>query len=111
MSNIRVLGLDDDNHSEEFCTLGAYFSGDALLEELAKPHTVSYSIRHIHLIDFEDRDLTLGDTTMSIDCWWNLLSCVSNPKELFMKDEARWKLRELAFDYFWNNYKGDYDNA
>ena len=44
---------------------------------------------------------------MSIDCWWNLLSCVSNPKELFMKDEARWKLRELAFDYFWNNYEGD----
>lgn len=102
MSTIRVIGLNDDNHCECFATPGSFYHNvNQLLAELAGPHLATYKIRHVLLIELEDKDITLGGVTKPIDEWFDLLATEYRPDKLFMEDETRWRLRELAFDYFW----------
>jgi hypothetical protein len=60
MSNIRVLSLDDDNHTPSFHAENTSHWHDAnhFIKYLTSHHTViiPYEVRQVHLIDLEVED-------------------------------------------------------
>lgn len=98
-SRVKVLALDDDNHSVCFVTTGSYYSNAAnfMQECLLKPHATLYEVRQVALCDFDIKDIDVD----TFEHWFDLLACTYNPADLFMKDEKLWREREKAFDYFW----------
>ena len=59
MSNefIRVLAMNDDNHSTHFVTEdGADFSLHEFISKMAQPHEENYSVRMIFICDLPEED-------------------------------------------------------
>ena len=60
MSNIRVLSLDDDNHTPSFHAEDTSHWHDAnhFIKYLTRPHTViiPYEVRQVRLVDLEVED-------------------------------------------------------
>ena len=63
MSNIRVLSLDDDNHTPSFHAEDTSHWHDAnhFIKYLTRPHTViiPYEVRQVALIDLEVEDIDI----------------------------------------------------
>ena len=53
MGKIKVLCLNDDNHSKCYVTRGSYYHNmaDFAKECLLKPHTVEYEVREVYICD------------------------------------------------------------
>ena len=101
---IKVLALNDDNHSTVFITRGDYYSNAAVFmkECLLKPHDSAYIVKYVHLCDFGySKPLPAWAADEKIDEMFDSLYMCSNPAQLFMKNELRWHEREQAFDFFW----------
>lgn len=61
MSAIRILMLDDDNHTPSYHAEDTSYWNDAnhFIKFLTRPHTavIPYEVRQVHLIDLEIKDL------------------------------------------------------
>lgn len=97
MENIRILALDDDNHSICFASERHYWSDAAefIKDRLAAPHTDNYEIRMITLIDYDE----------SVDDMFDRLSCCYRPSQL---DAEAAEAREEAFNKLWEIAKEDF---
>ena len=97
MENIRVLALDDDNHS--ICFAGERHdwsdAAEFIKDRLAAPHTDNYEIRMITLIDYDE----------SVDEMFDRLSCCYRPGQL---DEEAMTSRLEAFNHLWDMAKEDF---
>lgn len=103
MSKIKVIALNDDNHSKCYVTRGSYYHdmADFAKECLLKPHTVGYEIREVYIYDPSGKlaELTEDEFLYLFD----LLAITYDPAELFKESPERWENREIAFDLFWEN--------
>lgn len=63
MANIRVLGLDDDNHSPMFIEENGSIYGDAqdLIKMLSQPHDNQYEVKMFALVDEWSDELSQYD--------------------------------------------------
>ena len=103
MDSIKVLALNDDNHSKSYVTLGTYYHdcADFVKKCLLKPHTVTYEIREVYICDPSDELATMDeDEFLRL---FDLLACTYDPAELFEQDQKRWEERNRAFELFWKN--------
>ena len=68
MSAIRVLMLDDDNHTPSYHAedTTSWHDANHFIKFLTRPHTViiPYEVRAVHLVDL---DIDLSDTDPNID--------------------------------------------
>ena len=101
MNAIKVLALNDDNHTPCFVTLGAYYSDAAefMRECLLKPHTSTYKVAYVSLVDTALPESMSDEEFMEI---FDRVATCYNPNRLFMKDEKAWREREKAFDALWH---------
>lgn len=101
-NKIRVLGLDDDNHSMCYATRSCYYSdaGKFMKECLLDPHTIGYEVRQIHIIDLSD-ELVEKYGEDEVERMFDLLACENRPDELLKRDYDRFLDREKAFDTLW----------
>ena len=103
MSKIKVLCLNDDNHSKCYVTRGSYYShmADFAKECLLKSHTCEYEIREVYICEPSGKLAELTDDEFLY--LFDLLAVTYNPAELFKQKPEQWKNREIAFDLFWEN--------
>ena len=101
-NKIRVIGLDDDNHSMCYVTRSCYYSSAAgfMKECLLDPHTIGYEVRQIRLLDLPEI-LPDSYTDKQIDEMFDLLAREYRPDELLKRDYDRFLDREKAFDTLW----------
>lgn len=103
MDSIKVLALNDDNHSKCYVTRGSYYHdmADFAKECLLKSHTCEYEVREVYLCDPSEKlaELTEDEFLYLFD----LLALTYDPAELFKTKPEQWKNREIAFDLFWKN--------
>ena len=79
MANIRILGLDDDNHAPCFVSEdGTHFSdSQALIEMLATPHQNTYEIKMFALVyGWSSELLTFNE--QEVDDMFDYLEGISN---------------------------------
>ena len=103
MEKIKVLCLNDDNHSKCYVTRGSYYSdmADFAKERLLKPHICEYEIREVYICDPSNELATMDeDEFLRL---FDLLACTYDPAELFKQDQERWEERNKAFELFWKN--------
>ena len=103
MEKIKVLCLNDDNHSNCYVTRGSYYShmADFAKECLLKPHTCEYEIREVYICEPSGKLAELAEDDFLY--LFDVLAVTYDPVELFEKNFDRWKDRENAFDLFWEN--------
>ncbi len=56
---IRILGLNDDNHQTVFINeaqIGNFYTGNQLINMLAKPHTNEFEVKTAYLINLETEE-------------------------------------------------------
>ena len=100
-NTIKVLCLNDDNHSNCYVTRVDYYHDCAQFVQkcLLKPHNYTYEVRQIDLVDpplaFSDMD---EDEFMRL---FDLLACNYDMDELFKKNPKAWSEREEVFELFW----------
>lgn len=103
METIKVLCLNDDNHSNCYVTRTSYYHDCAQFAKkcLLAPHNYQYEVRQIDLVDpptaFANMD---EDEFMRL---FDLLACEYRPDELFHEDPLRWSERKRVFELFWVN--------
>ena len=95
---IPVLELNDDNHSPCFVTQGGFWydAEEFMRDVLCKPHTVEYKIKHIALVELDDKINVDG-----MDIWALFGALDTRPNWENMTQEQRDK-RQKAFEFFWN---------
>ena len=96
---IKVLCLDDDNHSPSYVTkdkvyydLNYFIKGECLL----KSHHCEYEIKQICLVDPPEAFAEMSEEGFMI--MFDLVSC--DPKDL---SEEKRRSRDITFDVLWNN--------
>ena len=103
MSKIKVLCLNDDNHSNCYVTRISYYSNmaDFAKECLLKPHIYEYEIREVYICEPIGKlaELTEDEFLYLFD----LLAVTYDPVNLFRENLERWEERKNAFDLFWEN--------
>lgn len=96
MATIRILGLDDDNHS--LCFVGedgTHFSGaKALVEMLAQPHDNAYEVKVFAIVDKWSDELSAYDEC-KVDDMFDFLEDIASAPEDMTFDEI--------FNLFWNS--------
>ena len=94
MNNIRVLSLDDDNHTPSFHAEDTSHWHDAnhFIKFLTRPHTViiPYEVRQVRLIDLE-----IEDSDLDIDHVFDIV--YSNGRGHSFKEYQE------AFEILWKN--------
>ena len=102
MDKIKVLALDDDNHSRAYVTLGSYFSScAAFIREcgLLNAHTTSYDVREVYICDPQGELATMDE-----DEFIRLFELLEqDPVKLFQCSPEKWEERNKAFELFWRN--------
>ena len=94
MNTLRILGLDDDNHSPCFrCEDGTSFDNcQQLVEFLSKPHDCQVEVRMFAIVDNWTPEMEeLGEA--KIDEWFYFLECCN-----CTPDDAD---LPTVFDMFW----------
>ena len=94
MNTLRILGLDDDNHSPCFrCEDGTFFDNyQQLVEFLSKPHDYQVEVRMFAIVDNWTSEMEeLGEA--KVDEWFYFLECCN-----CTPDEAD---LSTTFDMFW----------
>ena len=103
METIKVLCLNDDNHSNCYVTRTSYYSDCARFAKacLLAPHNYQFEVRQIDLVDppeaFADMD---EDEFMRL---FDLLACTYRPDELYSENPERFAERIEVFNYFWKH--------
>ena len=103
METIKVLCLNDDNHSNCYVTRTSYHHDCAQFakECLLAPHNYQFEVRQIDLVDPPEAFANMDeDEFMRL---FDLLACEYHPDELFHKDPLRWSERKRVFELFWAN--------
>ena len=82
MANIRILGLDDDNHSPMFVGEdGAVYHGaQDLIGMLAKPHANTYEVKMFAIVDEWSDDLSAFEEE-TVDHMFDFLEGISTKPE------------------------------
>jgi hypothetical protein len=96
MANIRILGLDDDNHSPCFVGEdGTHFSGvKELVEMLAQRHENTYEVKMFAIVDEWSDELSAHDEC-EVDHMFDFLEDIASAPEGMTFDEL--------FNLFWNS--------
>jgi hypothetical protein len=68
-------------------------------ECLLKPHTSTYKVAYVSLVDTALPESMSDEEFMEI---FDRVATCYNPNRLFMKDEKAWRERERAFDTLWH---------
>ena len=103
METIKVLCLNDDNHSNCYVTRTSYYHDCAQFAKgcLLAPHNYQFEVRQIDLVDPPEAFVNMDeDEFMRL---FDLLACEYCPDELFHKDPLRWSERKRVFELFWAN--------
>ena len=96
MANIRILGLDDDNHSPMFVGEdGTYFSGvKELVEMLAQRHENTYEVKMFAIVDEWSDELCAHDEC-EVDHMFDFLEDIARAPEGMTFEQV--------FNLFWNS--------
>lgn len=96
MANIRILGLDDDNHSPCFVGEdGTQFSGvQELVGMLATPHQNTYEVKMFAIVDEWSDELSEFEEE-KVDHMFDFLEGISTQPEGMSFDQI--------FNIFWNS--------
>ena len=96
MANIRILGLDDDNHSPMFVGEdGTHFSGaKELIEMLAQRHENTYEVKMFAIVDEWSEELAAFEEEF-IDHMFDYLEGIARAPESKTFDEI--------FNLFWES--------
>lgn len=96
MATLRILGLDDDNHSPMWCCEdGTVFSNaKEVMEFLAKPHDVQCEIKMFAIVDEWSDELAAYEEEM-IDHMFGFLESICTQPEGMEFTEI--------FDLFWGS--------
>ena len=98
MDNIvKVLKLDDDNHTPCYVTISEYYhdADNFIGRLLAQPHNTYFKIREVLLVEAEWPD---EDEFIHI---FDTVACEYDPMKLFNTDKERWLERKENFDKLW----------
>lgn len=100
--SIKVLALNDDNHSKCYVTKWDFFSDCATFakELLLAPHTETYEVREVYICDPQG-ELANWDEEKFCDMFSLLDGC--SPDELAERDPEKYRLRQEMFEIFWEN--------
>ena len=97
MEKLRILGLDDDNHSPCFrCEDGTFFYNfQELVTFLSKPHTYEVETRMFAIVDPSPLTCGLSDYSLSEidDMFYYLEDAASCPENM---------IPDFVFELFWN---------
>ena len=101
METIKVLCLNDDNHSNCYVTRAFYYHNCAQFakECLLAPHNYQVEVRQIDLVDPPEAFANMDE--IEFMRLFDLLACEYRPNELLQKDPSRWAEREKTFELFW----------
>lgn len=96
MANIRILGLDDDNHTPMFVGEDgtSYTTAKELIEMLAQPHQNTYEVKMFAIVDDLSGELTAFEDVV-VDHMFDALEGIATIPD-GMKIEQ-------IFDLFWNS--------
>lgn len=94
---IPVLELNDDNHSLCYVTQGGFWHNaeEFMTNVLCKPHTVEYKIKHITLIELDDK---INHEGMDI---FELFGALEHRPDWTNMTQEQKDKRQKAFDFFW----------
>lgn len=101
MNSIKVIALNDDNHSKSYVTLGSYYSNcaDFMKHCLLNPHTVTYRVKEVYICDPQGELANMSEE--EFQRLFDLLD--QDPVTLYQRDQERWEERNAAFELFWKN--------
>ena len=105
MSKIRILMLDDDNHTPCYVMENRYWSNaNSLMKEvLCKPHTLEYEIKEIKLIEL---NTALYYENMSAEDMFDRVDDYRiNKRNGLTEDEYEKRLK--AFNFLWETPEED----
>ena len=95
-NTIKVLKLDDDNHSPCYVTLGSYYhDAEDFIKALSQPHTWFFRIKEVRLVEVEWPD---EDEFLRI---FDDVACEYHPETLYSRDREQWNKREESFNKLW----------
>ena len=96
MANIRILGLDDDNHSPMFVGEDGtvYHGAQDLIGMLAKPHANTYEVKMFAIVDEWSDDLSAFEEEV-VDHMFDFLEGISTKPEGMEFDQI--------FNLFWES--------
>jgi hypothetical protein len=96
MANIRILGLDDDNHSPMFVGEDGCYYDDAkeLIEMLAAPHQNTYEVKMFAIVDEWSDELSAYGEGMVVHMFDALEDIANKPEGMTF---------EQIFDLFWDS--------
>ena len=94
---LRILGLDDDNHSPMFrCEDGTHFNTyKELIDFLSKPHDCQIQVKMFAIVDEIPQGIGLADYDQEQidDMFYFLEGCGAKPENM---------IDDLIFELFWH---------
>lgn len=101
MAKIKVIALNDDNHSRSYVTEEHHLgdAADFMMQCLLRPHVDEYEVREVYICEPMGKlaELTEDEFLHMFD----LLDCTYNVPELQREHPEVWKNRQIAFNLFW----------
>lgn len=100
MEKIKVLCLNDDNHSKSYITKSRYFNNaaDFMKNCLLLPHDEEYEVREVYICNPQGELADLNEDEFLY--MFDLLDLTHHLDEI---DNDVFRNREIAFDLFWEN--------
>ena len=94
---IPVLELNDDNHSNCYASKDGYWydAKEFMTKVLCKPHTETYEIKHIALVEL-DEDIVADGMDL-----FTLFGCLDTRPDWENMTQEQKDRRQKAFDFFW----------
>lgn len=101
MEKIKVIALNDDNHSKSYVTTDRHLgdAADFMKQYLLVPHTEEYEVREVYICEPMGKlaELTEDEFLYMFD----LLDGTYDVPALQREHPEVWKNRQIAFNLFW----------
>ena len=94
---VPILELNDDNHSYCYASKDGYWynAEEFMTKVLCKPHTETYEIKHIALVELDEDIIADG---MNL---FTMFGCLDTRPDWENMTQEQKDRRQKAFDFFW----------